>query len=414
MRLTQFALLSVVFLDIMSQALVIPILNTVIMDPAHGFLPVDTPRANRQFDFGLLMGIFYLCWFLGAAYISKISDSIGRRAAILICLFGNFLGYVLTIAAFDLNNLTLLIVSRAIGGFTAGNQPIAQAALVDLSTNEAQKTRYLGLVLVGVSAGMVAGPLMGGVLSDRALLGQLASVELVFYAVAALVVANIALIVFFFHETRTDRRPPFRFRPFEVFLTLWHAARRPTVLRISAVFFFAQLALFSFYVFMDNYFYSRFGFDTLQNSFTMVVLGVAMGLASAFLVGPVSERFGKRPIVCVCLAIMAASAVLSAVNPSPWIAYALIVPFIVPFALSYPTMLTLFSGAVDESEQGWVMGVGVALATLSAGIISLMGGWLMSIDIHLPFLIAAASLILALALIPVLWRSTDMRTLLQR
>lgn len=413
MRLTQLALLSVVFLDIMSQGLVIPILNTVIMDPGQDFLPADTARASRQFDFGLTMGVFFLAWFLGAAYISKISDFIGRKAGILICLIGNLFGYILTIVALDLHSLTLLIVARAISGFTAGNQPIAQAALVDMSESEQQKTRYMGLVLVAVSVGMVAGPLIGGVLSDRALLGSLASVELPFYAVSVLVIANIVLIIFFFRETQTER-PPFRFRPLEVFLTLWHAAQRPAVLKLSLVFFFGQLALFSFYVFMDNYFYSRFQFDTLQNALTMVVLGVAMGLASAFLVGPVSERFGKLPIICVSLVIMAASAAISTVNPSPLLAYALIIPFIVPFALYYPTMLTLFSAAVEKSEQGWVMGVTVALFTLGAGTISLIGGWLMSIDIHLPFLISAASIALALVLIALLWRGDDMRALLRR
>ncbi|MEM9684028.1 MAG: MFS transporter, partial [Pseudomonadota bacterium] len=103
------ALLFVVFLDTMNQGLVIPILNTVIMDPSQGFLPAGTTVAERQVNFGIAMGVFYFAWFLGAAYISNISDSIGRKQGILICLTGNLIGYGLTIYALQTSNFALLV-----------------------------------------------------------------------------------------------------------------------------------------------------------------------------------------------------------------------------------------------------------------------------------------------------------------
>ena len=86
--LTRISLLAVVFVDLLGQGLVFPIINTLMMDQATGFLPESTSVATRQFNFGLVIGIFFLCWFLGAAYLAKVSDAIGRKNAILICLFG--------------------------------------------------------------------------------------------------------------------------------------------------------------------------------------------------------------------------------------------------------------------------------------------------------------------------------------
>lgn len=86
--LARFALLAVVFVDLIGQGLVFPIINTLMMDPRQAFLPVSTPEATRHFNYGLVIGTFFLSWFLGAAYISKISDSIGRKNAIMICLAG--------------------------------------------------------------------------------------------------------------------------------------------------------------------------------------------------------------------------------------------------------------------------------------------------------------------------------------
>jgi len=409
-RITVLALLSVVFLDIMNQGLVFPLINTIIMDPAKGILPHDTPVSAREFDYGLMMSAFYLCWFFGAAYISRISDMIGRKQGILICLGGNLMGYVLTIVALEISSFGLLLFARALAGFTAGNQPIAQAALIDISESETQRPRYMGLILVAVSAGLVAGPLFGGLLSDKAVLGSEASVELPFYFVSGLIVFSINLIFFFFHNRRTEREP-FVFRPLDVFLTLWDAAKRPTVARLGAVFFFGQIALNAFYIFMANYFYSRFGFDTLENSATLVVLGIGLGFGSAFLVTPINRRYGKRAIVAVSLAVMGVSGLLSIVNPWPIAAYILILPYIIPFAIYYPTMLTMFSTAVDEREQGWVMGVSVALFTLGAGLVSLLSGGLMAINIHMPFMIAVAAAVTGIALVFLLWRTDEIRAM---
>ena len=410
MKIAVIALLSVVSLDLMNQGLVFPILNTIVMDPSHGILPEHTTVAERHQDFGLLMGAFFLCWFLGAAYISKISDFIGRKEGILICLAGNFLGYVLIIVAVELSSFWLLLFARMLSGFTAGNQPIAQAALIDISESDEQKTRYMGLILVAVSVGLVAGPLIGGLLSDKAVLGRYASVELPFYCVAGMVLISLTLIIMFFHNKRTERQP-FEFKPLQVFLTLWEACRRPVILKLSLVFFFGQLSLTAFYIFMSNYYYSRFQFGTLQNSIALVILGVGLGFGSSFLVGPINARFSKIKIIFTCLALIGVSVLLSTVNPSPFFAYVLILPFIIPFSIYYPTMLTLFSLAVSDSEQGWVMGVAVALFTLGAGLVSLLGGELMSINIHLPFMIALASSVITLILIFTLWRGADIRAL---
>ncbi len=410
MKIGHFALLFVVFLDLMNQGLVIPILTATILDPSHGFLPPHTSAAARQFDFGLVMGVFFLFWFFGAAYISKLSDSIGRKEGILLCLVGNLLGYLLAVVALVVNSFWLLLVARAISGFTAGNQPIAQAALVDMSQNEAQKTRFLGYVLTALSLGLVVGPLIGGIFSDSTLLGEFASVTLPFYVVSCLIIVNVVLIVFFFHNQRTERTP-LRIRPSDIFLTLWAATKRPIILRLSLVYFFGQIGLYAYFLFMDNYFLLRFGFGTLQNSLALAILGGGMGLASTFLVGPLNARYGKKKLVMVSLAVMAASAAIAVFNPWSLMAYLLILPLAIAFAVYLPVTLSLYSAAVDESEQGWVMGVAVALFTLGAGLVSLLGGWLMSIDIRLPFGLAAASALVAVILIPLLWRGNAFREL---
>ena len=234
MSVARLSLLLVVLLDVMGQGLVIPVLTTILTDPAESILPVGTSAEKRQFLFGLTMGLFFLCWFLGAAFISKLSDFIGRRYGILICLTGGFIGYLLTICGLVFESFALVLAARMITGFTAGNQPIAQAALVDVSRNQEEKTRLMGFVVVAISMGLVAGPLLGGLFSSKALLGNIASMQLPFYVAAGLVVTNVVLILVFFREPSFVRRRP-QVKMTDVFLTLWEVTKHPVVLRISAV-----------------------------------------------------------------------------------------------------------------------------------------------------------------------------------
>ena len=115
----------------------------------------------RHLDYGLVIGTFFLAWFLGVVYVAKLSDAIGRKNALLICLSGALAGYVVTILAIFLNSLWLLILGRAVTGFTAGNQPIAQAAMIDGSDNEADRDRNMGYIVTGLSFGLVGGRAAG-------------------------------------------------------------------------------------------------------------------------------------------------------------------------------------------------------------------------------------------------------------
>jgi MFS family permease len=105
-----------------------------------------------------------------------------------------------------------LIVGRGITGFTAGNQPIAQTAMIDVSVDDTDRARNMGYIVTGISFGLVGGPIIGGFLC--------------------------------FHITNI-----------------------------------------TFYIFLDNYLTSRFGYGALGGSMVMLTIGVSyptfLGLYSA-------------------------------------------------------------------------------------------------------------------------------------
>ena len=409
----KFALLFIVFVDLLGQGLVFPIINALIMEPQSSFLPASASDATRHFNYGLVIGIFFLMWFLGAPYISKLSDVIGRKNAILICLFGALAGYAITIAALYNSSLWLLIVGRGITGFTAGNQPIAQAAMIDVSTDDVDRGRNMGYIITGVSFGLVGGPLIGGFLSDPAIIGASASLTLPFYAALILVLIGILLIAFFFKDTDSQRQA-FVFRPTEIFELLWRVKQHPLVLRLCAVFIFFHITNVTFYIFADNYLTSRFGYGTLGGSMVMLTIGVALAFSSTFLVVPAQQRVDKQSIITITFLVWALCTAAFIASPVAILCFVPVFIFYFVFGIAYPTFLGLYSSSVSDEEQGWVMGITIAVFTLVAGVMSLLGGDLMSIDIRAPFYIVIGAAILGITVQSLVWKVPAMRHITQR
>ena len=409
----KITLLFVVFVDLIGQGLVFPLINSLVMEPSSDLLPRLTPDSIRHIDFGLVIGIFFLAWFLGVVYVAKLSDSIGRKNTLLICLAGALAGYVLTIAALYLNSLWLLILGRAVTGFTAGNQPVAQAAMIDASVDDADRDRNMGYLLIGVSFGLVAGPVIGGVLTDKQLLGGSASLVLPFYGALVLVIVAIGMVLAFFKDVRSARAP-FVFRPADIVESLWRVTQHPLVLKLMPAYACFMVANVTFYIFVDNYLTSAFGYGTIGGSVAMLVIGVAVAVSGRFLVDPAQRRFDKQWIVGISLAVMMISALVYIASPVAALCYIPVFTFFLLFGISYPTLLGIFSSSVGKADQGWVMGVTVAVFTLAGGIMSLVGGGLMDIDIRLPFYIVIGAALLGLVFVALTWGTPDIRRLTRK
>ena len=168
----------------------------------------------------------------------------------------------------------------------------------------------------------------------------------------------------------------------------------------------------TFHIFIDNYLTSAFGYGVIGGSVAMLVIGVALATSSTFLVKPAQKRFSKRKIVQASLLTMVICSLAFALIEIAPLTFVPVFLFYFLFGVAYPTLLGLFSSSVGEHEQGWVMGVTTAVFTLAGGVMSLIGGGLMSFDIRLPFYIACAAALLGLIALATAWRARQIRSLI--
>ena len=143
-------LFMVALLDLIGFGIVIPILP--FLSPSLG--------ADKM-DIALIIVTYALCAGLFAPFWGRLSDRLGRKPVIMICLAGAAVSY--TMLAFA-STLWMIFVARGFAGAMAGNFGVASAMMADITTPE-NRARGMGLIGSAFGLGLVLGPLLGGLLT---------------------------------------------------------------------------------------------------------------------------------------------------------------------------------------------------------------------------------------------------------
>ena len=115
----EWLVFAVIVVDLIGFGLVIPILP--FMAPILG---------GDEMDVAMVIAVYSLCAGLFGPFWGGLSDRIGRKRVLMICLFGGALSYGMLGAATE---LWMLYAARAFGGVMAGSLPVASALMADVS-----------------------------------------------------------------------------------------------------------------------------------------------------------------------------------------------------------------------------------------------------------------------------------------
>ncbi|MEZ9399332.1 MFS transporter [Vibrio splendidus] len=158
------------------------VLNAVCMTAMMSIIPVIGPIIREvglmEWHGGLVVAMSGIAWLLSAKKWGDASDKKGRKPVLLIATLGYACSFILMTIWLDLSlNTTFhsliiligMIVARTlVGFFLAAITPISSALLADITT---PKERQSAMASIGAASaiGLVAGPALGGVLSQYSL-----------------------------------------------------------------------------------------------------------------------------------------------------------------------------------------------------------------------------------------------------
>ncbi len=359
-----------VFIDLMGFGIVIPL------------LPIYAKQMNATpFTAGALIAVYSLMQLVFAPVWGRISDDIGRRPVLLMCLAGSALSYLLLAGAW---RLEVLFLARVLAGVAGASIPVAQAYIADV-TGPAERARGMGLIGAAFGLGMVIGPALGGGLS---LLGPRVPEGFA----AGLCLANVLVAAYRLPESLPGsvRRPaPFR-HPLSL-ASLRDAAARPGAAALLAVFFLVTLG----FAVLEGTFSlaaaDRYGYSQAQVDWLWVYMGLVAVVVQGWLVGRLARRLPERALIVLgsaalglgFLGIPFAGSAIGLLT-----ALALVVG---GQGLASPSLSSLISKTVEESVYGEALGVSQSLSA-GARVLGPAGGGLIfsRFDASAAYLAAAA------------------------
>lgn len=338
------------------------------------------------FQLGLLITVYAICQFIFAPIWGNYSDRIGRKPVLLMGILGFAVTFILFAYA---TRLWMLYLIRIAGGaLSCATMPTAMAYVGD-STSLEKRGSSMGMVGAAMGMGMIFGPAIGGLLSSI-------SLGFPFLLAGLLALVNSVGVLLLLKESLPDEQR--HSRKFAR-VSLLQGLRTPLALFFVVIFLASTGEAVhhgTFALFTE----AKLGFTPRDIGWAFTAAGVASALVQGLLVGRLINHIGEEKTAITGIALMGLSFALLIFTfnvPSSII-------FMSVFAAGVGLIRPSISSAVSkrtEGGQGTSLGVLQGYDSLGRAVGPSLGGFMLGLGLNLAYLSAMAVSLLALIVLAV-------------
>jgi DHA1 family multidrug resistance protein-like MFS transporter len=333
------------------------------------FLPlyVESLGSSTGIDTEILAGAVYsaqaLTMMIASPVWGMIADRFGRKLMVQRASFGG--GIVILLMAF-VRSGEQLVALRAVQGLISGTLA-ANSALLASQVPRKHTGYAMGMLQVGVGAGVAFGPLMGGFVADQ--LGYAPT----FYFTAILLFAAGLTVHFGVQEdfVRVNEEGDSR-----GWLSGWRdMIARPGVRPTYTLSFFSQLGRMMLVPITPLFVQQLMGRTASVNTFTGLVIG-ANSAAMTFSAGPLGrlgDRRGQRRVAAASALLAGLFYLPQGLVSSSW----QLLPFVVAGGLAMggvlPTLSALLARYTLHGQEGAAFGLDNAVRAAARSVAPMLG-----------------------------------------
>lgn len=381
-----------VFLTIMGFTIVIPVLPFIISKYV----------SNNEVGLwvGIIVAIYALCQFFAAPILGAISDHIGRKPVLILCLAGSVIGYVI----FGIGGaLWVLFLGRIIDGLTGGDISTMFAYVADITKPE-ERGRSFGVLGAVAGFGAMAGPVIGG------FVGQI-SITAPLFVGATVVLLSVIWGLFYLPESLSKEKRSSHFdvkhlNPFASFKHVFVSQKLAIIFATSFLFFCAGAIMqANISVFLKD----LFAFGPGGIGVVVLILAIVDILSQGYLTGKLLPKLGEKRLTEIGLAINALGFFLLAVLafiPSIALLFIAIVVFNIGDGLFQPASNGIISNSAPAGMQGQIQGASQGTQSIARVIGPLLSAFLYVLGASLPYFVGGFIILVSFFILILFFRNS--------
>lgn len=351
-----YVIFLIIFTEVLGFSIVLPLIP--FMGLSFGLTPIQI---------GLIASVFSVCQLFASPITGKLSDRFGRKPLFILSQLSTLAGFLLLGFA---TTAILLIASRLIDGLLGSNMTVSQAYISDI-TEPQHRTRVYGYSSGVFGAGLIFGPVIGGVLSRI-------NYSVPMFFAAGITLISIVLVVLFLSETITEKpdKLSLGFNDIVPINDAVRFAKSPQVRNSLFMFFIYNVG---FQLFISNFSLlaeTQLHVTADQVGFYMAWIGILRVIIQTFLIARILRALGESSIVKTGIVAMIISMVGLALSADYLFVFVPLIFLAYGTGVSRPILTSKLTNSVTKKETATVLGVNNSLTSVAQILTPIAGGFI--------------------------------------
>jgi MFS transporter, DHA1 family, tetracycline resistance protein len=399
------------FIDNFGYALAFPLFPILLLDPSHHFLAERITEGWRTLSVTGVLAAFPLAQFFGAPLFGELSDQLGRRRILTLTVSGTLIGYLLTAFSLIIASYPLLLFSRILTGFFAGNMAISLAILSDVSDSKIARAKHFSIAAALIAISWTSAFLFGSYLMEGYSFFTLPP-QSTFWIISFLNLVALGVVRFFYQETTPSQPDTPAFSIKKAASHLFHTHKEGSLFIHYAVLFFWFVAIITSLLWVPRIFIERFLATADEISYLFILLGT-FWFSASLLINRV--LIGKLTLWQLSLwALFANGLFLFYTAAGDYFYYGIFSYSVCALCggILWGNLFSFISLEGKDNQQGRVMGCAQACLSLAEAIGPILGGIIAGVSHQLILYLCSGSVMIAfLFLLANLYRRKNKRLL---
>ena len=368
-----YLLYNSIFLVFLGIGLVVPVLPVYLKD-----------LGLKGSDLGILVAVFALAQMIISPFGGTLADKLGKK--LIICI-GLFLFAISEFLFAVSHTFELLIISRVLGGFSAGMvMPGVTGMIADISPSS-DKAKNFGYMSAIINSGFILGPGIGGFLAEF-------SHRLPFYVAGVSGLVALILSIVFIHNPKKATTDGFtKYQPELLSKINWKVFLTPIILTLVLAF-----GLSSFETLFPLYTADKAHYSPLDISIAITGGGIFGAVFQVFFFDKFMKYFSELTFITYALIYSAIILAALTLTNSYWAIMVVSFVVFIGFDMIRPAITNYFSNIAGD-RQGFAGGLNSTFTSMGNFIGPLVAGTLYDINFEFPIYMAVLVMIIGIIVI---------------